>query len=511
MQADRTETRRTDRPDFTSGGQALALALVAGVLALGPAACGGDDGGPTDPDPDPDPTTGSIEVSASTTGEEPDPDGYTVTLDGADGQSLGVDGTVTFTDVDEGEHTLELTGVAANCAVDGANPKTRTVSAGGTATATFDVICEATTGSIEVSAATTGDTLDADGYEVALDGGTPQTVGIDGTVTFSDVTAGDHEVEIAGVQSNCTPDGGSTATVAVTAGETVTQSFDVACVPALFDRIVFASDRPTSGPAGVLNLWVMGTDGSNPTLMVGTGFDDVVGQVSPDGTELVFQSNETDDAELLTAPADPGTGVSHLTNNSVPDGQPAWSADGSQIAFVSDRDGDSGTPPNLFVMDADGTNVLQLTDNSEEEGIPSWSPDGSTIVFGVGGDGFGEVMAIAPDGTNLRNLTDDPAGDGDPAWSPDGSQIAFVSDRAATGDPEIYVMDADGSNVTRVTTTAGLERWPTWSADGTRIIYATNRSGDFDIHAINVDGTGDTNLTSGSSDDDLIPRGTPAR
>ncbi|MFW6083811.1 MAG: hypothetical protein ACODAA_01205, partial [Gemmatimonadota bacterium] len=462
MRPDDTEAHNTHRPDHTSGARTIALGALAGVLALGLAACGDDDGGPTDPDPDP--TTGSVEVSASTTGEEPDPDGYTVTLDGANGQSLAIDGTVTFEDVDEGEHAIELTDVAANCSVDGANPKSRTVTAGETATATFDVVCTATTGSIEVTAATTGDTLDADGYEISLDGGTPETVGVDGTVTFADVPAGDHDLEISDVQRNCSVSGDLTTTVTVTAEETATADFDVSCQPALFNRILFYT---TGGSGG---LHVINPDGTDPVHLIGSVGDVLPGAISPDGTSIVFTGETADGAEIFIAAID-GTGAMRITNNSVPDLFPTWSPDGTRIAFLSDRNGTSD-PGNIYVMDVDGSNVTPITDDPDEEGRPVWSPDGSLIAFGRGNDGVGDVFVVEPDGTGETNLTDDPAMDGDPAWSPDGSRITFVSTRAS-GDAEIYAMDADGSNVDRITSEPGIERWPAYTPDGTAIVYTT--------------------------------------
>lgn len=129
--------RRIGQPPFFVGAATLAAALAAVALA----GCGDDEGnGPTDPDPDP--TTGTVEASAVTTGDEPDPDGYTVTLVGSgESQSLGANGTATFSDVEEGDVDLELSGVADNCAVDGSNPRTVSVVAGENTETSFTVRC----------------------------------------------------------------------------------------------------------------------------------------------------------------------------------------------------------------------------------------------------------------------------------------------------------------------------------------------------------------------------------
>jgi alpha-tubulin suppressor-like RCC1 family protein/uncharacterized protein YjdB len=86
--------------------------------------------------------TGDLEVLASTSGEDLDPDGYIVTVDDTHIQPIAVTGTVTFVDLASGEHAVELTNVAANCAVTGDNPRTVNVPFAGTAQTTFDVSCQ---------------------------------------------------------------------------------------------------------------------------------------------------------------------------------------------------------------------------------------------------------------------------------------------------------------------------------------------------------------------------------
>lgn len=72
----------------------------------------------------------------------------------------------------------------------------------------------------------------------------------------------------------------------------------------------------------------------------------------------------------------------------------------------------------IYVMDADGTNQRRLTDHPAEDWRPAWSPDGTKIAFRAFRDGSWEIYVMDADGTNQRNLTDYPAWDGMPAWSP---------------------------------------------------------------------------------------------
>jgi Tol biopolymer transport system component len=91
---------------------------------------------------------------------------------------------------------------------------------------------------------------------------------------------------------------------------------------------------------------------------------------------------------------------------------------------------------------------------------PAWSPDGTQIAFRSDRDGSSDVYVINTDGTGLQDLTDDPAFDWAPSWSPDGSQIAFQTNR--DGDWEIYIMNADGTAPTNLTHNPADDQLPFW-------------------------------------------------
>jgi hypothetical protein len=135
-----------------------------------------------------------------------------------------------------------------------------------------------------------------------------------------------------------------------------------------------------------------------------------------------------------------------------------WSPDGSQIVFVSNRDGNF----EIYVMDADGTNQTRLTNDAASDDRATWSPDGSQIAFESNRDGNFEIYVMDADGTNQARLTNDPAADSAAAWSPDGSQIAFRSTR--DGNNEIYLMNADGSNQINLTIDPAVDEAPAWGA-----------------------------------------------
>jgi WD40 repeat protein len=139
--------------------------------------------------------------------------------------------------------------------------------------------------------------------------------------------------------------------------------------------------------------------------------------------------------------------------------QAAFPGSNGTIAFDSNRDGNL----EIYSMNADGTNPTNLTNNTAADIRPAFSPDGSKIAFQSGRDGNDyEIYSMNADGTNPTRLTNNPAFDAAPAFSPDGSKLAFQSHR--DGNPEIYSMNADGTSPTRLTNNPANEEAPDWQA-----------------------------------------------
>ena len=184
-------------------------------------------------------SVGSLVVGTNTTGVDLDPDGYTITVDGAS-QPAATNGNVTFTGLATGSHTVVLSGAATNCTLSGANPQSGTVTAGGMTSVTFPVSCApigAGSGSLTVTTSTTGSNLsstganlDAAGYTVTIDGTNSQPIATNGSVSFTG-PAGNHPVALSGMAANCTVSGPNPQTVPVPAGGTATTTFAVTCSP----------------------------------------------------------------------------------------------------------------------------------------------------------------------------------------------------------------------------------------------------------------------------------------
>jgi uncharacterized repeat protein (TIGR01451 family) len=214
--------------------------------------------------------------------------------------------------------------------------------------------------------------------------------------------------------------------------------------------------------AGNDDIYVMNADGSGLKRLTYTAAVDENASWSPDGTHIVFDSNRDQGFyEIYRMNAD-GSGVTRLTDVGS-DLMPAYSPDGSKIAFTTNRDGNW----EIYSMNADGSQPTDLTNNPADDFYPpSWSPDGTKIAFSTNRDGNWEIYTMNTDGSAQTNLTHDAAKDIEPAWSPDGSQIAFTSDRVG-GQLDVYLLAANGSAVTAVQPgQPGPNRSPAWRQIG---------------------------------------------
>jgi hypothetical protein len=175
------------------------------------------------------PQPGVINVSTVTTGPEPDPDGYSVGLDGVDQGAIGLNATIRIENVDPGDHAVQLNGVSSNCTLTGENPRSVKLTSGGVVPVSFQVNCLGTLGGIHVTTTTTGSSTDPDGYIVSLDNKDRLRIGVNDETTFTGLPAGSHEVGLEDVSAGCQVAGDNPRPVAVTGSTTREATFRINC------------------------------------------------------------------------------------------------------------------------------------------------------------------------------------------------------------------------------------------------------------------------------------------
>jgi len=245
-------------------------------------------------------------------------------------------------------------------------------------------------------------------------------------------------------------------------------------------QLLFESDV-----TGNRDLWLMPAAGGEPTqLTFHPGFDSAPFW-SPDGTRIVFESNRSGHKniwilDVTTAGAQPVA----LTAGPWDDADPVWSPDGTRVVYESNRENDFGT--DLWVTPVAGGVTVRLTTTGD--GIyhrtVDWSPDGTRLVFESNrAENSSALHTMPAEGGPVTRITRFNGYEGHPAYSPDGTQIAYES--SWDGTMEIFVIPAEGGTPLQVTDQGGY--WPRWSPDGSRIVYCVFGNPEPNIWTVDVD------------------------
>ena len=259
-------------------------------------------------------------------------------------------------------------------------------------------------------------------------------------------------------------------------------------------RIAFTSNRTTGAgvdnPTGDLEIFTMNQDGTGIEQVTFNTAADYEPAYSADGSKLAWTSQQDGNPEIYVRFFFGGTPVvDRLTTSAgTHDSAPSFSPDASKIAF--DRmPAFASDSREIYVMDTtdanndgNGDNQTPLTNNTVEGHSPTWSPNGERIAFVRELDaGRSEVFVMDTDPATdeATNLSQNPAYDSEPNWSPNGEKIAFASQGRISLNPnnsDIYVMNAlDGSGQKRLTKNAAGDRMPAFSPSGTRIAFMSFR------------------------------------
>ncbi len=174
---------------------------------------------------------------------------------------------------------------------------------------------------------------------------------------------------------------------------------------------------------------------------------------------------------------------------------PAWSADGSQLAYVSFE----SRKPVVYVHDVSSGRRRLIANFRGSNSAPAWSPDGRTLAVTLSRDGGSQLYTINASGGEPRRLTQSAGIDTEPTYSPDGRSIFFVSDRG--GAPQIYRMGTTGGNPERVTFTGSYNISPALSPDGKWLAYISRINGQFKLQLMELGSGKVTSITDTSADE----------
>lgn len=196
-----------------------------------------------------------------------------------------------------------------------------------------------------------------------------------------------------------------------------------------------------------------------------------LGRALPQEEEIVFSANLNDKDQEIYRLALNRQLSAILTRNTAEDTQPAWSADGQQIAFVSNRDGQY----TIYVMDAQGRNSHRLTDSPQNNFSPTWSPDERSIAYVTARQEFArqvtEVLMTDLQSGTTRRMTISYPNAISPAWSPDSKHLTFTSGRTGGTDRVIYNLDLQTGDTSPLISKNDTQLNPTWSPDGRYLLY----------------------------------------
>ncbi len=249
--------------------------------------------------------------------------------------------------------------------------------------------------------------------------------------------------------------------------------------------------------SGSKEIWAMDYDGQNQHAITHLGTISLSPRISPDNTRLAFASMGREgwsirmfSLELNRMVAFPaGTaGGSNLS--------PAWSADGSKIAFSSARTGD----PEIWVADPSGGNLRRLTTFRGPDVAPTWNPRTNAQLAWVSGrTGLPQIYTMDLDGGNVQRITDGGYGVS-PSWSPNGQLLAFSWNRKyGPGDPggvDIHVIDIASKQYLQLTHESGSNDYPSWAPDGRHLVFERTIGGKSQIWTMLADGTQQHQLTT---------------
>lgn len=246
-------------------------------------------------------------------------------------------------------------------------------------------------------------------------------------------------------------------------------------------RIAYVVALPQGvNDAARYQLQVADSDGYAPNTILRSPQPLMSPAWSPDGTRLAYVSFENRTPEIFIQAITSGQrrSVSHFKGIN---GAPAWSPDGRQLAITLSRGGN----PDIYILDIATGKTRQLTHSFAIDTEPAWSPDGKNIAFTSDRGGKPQIYQIAVSGGRPQRLTFEGEYNARPEFSPDGKQLAFVNGQQ--NKYRIAIMELENS-ILRILTDGTLDESPSFAPNGSMLLYATRGQGRGVLAAVSVDG-----------------------
>ncbi|MGB5530683.1 MAG: hypothetical protein WBQ32_12010 [Ignavibacteriaceae bacterium] len=261
--------------------------------------------------------------------------------------------------------------------------------------------------------------------------------------------------------------------------------------------VIFYCYQPLQN--GIHQIYGLNADGSGNRKIINASIGLNHHDISPDGSRFAcvgYMDAGFNTWSIHVFNID-GTGITRLTNTSnVMDSEPAWSPDGTQIAFT--RLSQNFVREELWIMNSDGSNQHYI---GVEGFAAKWSSDGSRFIYSSKSTGNYEIYTCQINGTDIQQLTNTVVDEWFPVWSPDDSLIAYNA--YPSGDfssSEIYVMNSNGTKITRLTNNNVSDSYPRWSPDGLFISFTMDLSNQqWEVFIMNMDGTNLRRVTNSPS------------
>ncbi|MFT5644452.1 MAG: TolB protein [Janthinobacterium sp.] len=211
-------------------------------------------------------------------------------------------------------------------------------------------------------------------------------------------------------------------------------------------------------------------------------------------TRIAYVTQTGNQYRLEIADAD-GAAIQVALRSNEPIISPAWSPDGTRVAYVSFEK----KKPIVYVQNLVTRARTVVANEKGSNSAPAWSPNGTQLAVALSRDGNTQIYIVNADGSGLRRLSNSNGIDTEPQFSADGESIYFTSDRS--GGPQIYRMSASGGDAKRITFSGNYNISPRISPDGNTLAYISRRASGFQLYALDLTNGQERRLSDTSNDE----------